>query len=231
LFDANLLGLEAVAEHIEKEAVAGAGFKGLKSPQENSPMRKLYLALWLASLAGGCASPWEKYYKPFPAAASRHPTPVSSATIRRLSFQRFTTYSEALAKLDADSAVAQQDLPEAEKLRRRQLVQEALQLPTNDAGAFLVGASYLWATGDSLPDPEDGQLERFSKKIGADIAIVVISDGGLSQRVAMIPTFGSAVASDGYNTAVASGTSQTPVTITERRTDYLVLYVRTSAAR
>ncbi|MAY73911.1 MAG: hypothetical protein CMJ31_04155 [Phycisphaerae bacterium] len=134
-----------------------------------APKPAITTALLIAALLlPGCASAWETHFAPS-AGASLAPDPDGYVEIRRVPWERL---DEALHKLEEDVANSDthpSEWPQDRLASRDAKVLRALQISEPVDRARILGRSVFRSTRPISPD--DGSLEQFAQKIGADYAV------------------------------------------------------------
>jgi hypothetical protein len=143
----------------------------------------------------GCASPWEGNFVSNPEVDPRSFSPVDSVEVRRVEFERLQRYAASEKQRRIDSTTAPADLPEEDRTAAKNRLLETLQLRERGDQIELLGWSEF--TDVQRLEPEDPRLEKFAKKIGADVVVVASEYAGKVQRTVDRPM---TTYSSGYTT-------------------------------
>lgn len=123
----------------------------------------------MLTVLAGCASAWESNFQPTAGAAIERGSPDSLVRVRRVPWERLNATLVNLERDLVESDVHPSEWP-ADRLRARDgEVLRALQISEGPDRARILGRSVFRSTRPVTPD--DGELEAFARKIGADYAV------------------------------------------------------------
>jgi hypothetical protein len=127
------------------------------------------LAVCVALLCG-CASPWEKNYRPNPIYQDKHFAPTSSVSVRPVEYARVQRYVEQERAFLTASNISPADYNAEQRLAARKRLLEALQISEPPQDLFVLGWSEF--TDTERLDPFSKDLRKFAEGAGADIVVV-----------------------------------------------------------
>lgn len=127
------------------------------------------LALLVTPVLGGCASEWERAY----VGAQPNAAPLASGQAIRMRDVPWQRLDAALQTLEADRASSDappDEWPVEKKTAAKQTLLTALQVTAPVDSVEILGRSTFRTTSSSTA-PNNGELESFARKIGADTVV------------------------------------------------------------
>jgi hypothetical protein len=178
---------------------------------------QLVILLVLAFASSGCESgnAWQKYYDPAGRSAPISFTPRDSVEIRVADYEQFERAGQAMEKYLDDRKLAPEDMTAEDGRMGRQIFLDELRVRVDANTVARLGNSGF--TSGQPGRPDDPQLIRFAKSIGADFVVITTKFEGERQGYETVPVFSSTTAnanasawgSRGWGQGTASGSSNT----------------------
>ncbi len=181
--------------------------------------------LALATVCSGCSGPWGKFYQPTSSGAENFP-PTARAQVRYVPIERVNNYLHEMNDNVVNSNQSVYEMDEAGRNAVRSQVLEMLQLPERADTAKVLGFSVFVLPARHAIDPQNGQLERFARSIGADYAIWSSGDAGTADRINMVPVTSNSIYSNGFGSVTGTTFGAAPVVTSERQIEYIAFFVR-----
>lgn len=135
----------------------------------------------VCALLSGCASSWEKHYRPAHQLRGVEVPARESARVIEVEWERLSAYETAARERAIERDERPDQMGEGAALRELELLLDAVRVRVPADEALVLGSSRFVST--RLLDPYAGDVRAFAASVGGDVAIVSIEPLGLRETV------------------------------------------------